>query len=156
MGKDRRFVLCRDRRGMFWDLLLYVPTVLALATTAALFWYRDESSLAYLLSFLASFFAIVGANRVLRTRLLLLPGAAVAIEVAGEVARIERRDGGRLDLMKQIRIFRDLSGKSFGLTGLDGQGSKQQLVFHQGQFETLEQFSELLSLLDRIAVKPKT
>jgi len=36
--------------------------------------------------------------------------------------------------MRDIRFFSDKAGKSFGLTGMDERGSKQQYVFHKGQF----------------------
>ena len=51
-----RINLAQDRKGMVWDLLLYVPTVTALLSLAAKFWYGDDINLAYLLvSWAASF-----------------------------------------------------------------------------------------------------
>ena len=78
---ETRFDLSRDTKGMMWDLLLYIPTVVALLSMAAKFWYGDDANLAYLLVFLASFFCIAGANRILKTRLMILPNAPVAIEI---------------------------------------------------------------------------
>jgi hypothetical protein len=149
----RRHTLQPDRKGMLWDLLLYVPTVVALATTGILLWYGDNRQLAYLLTFLASFFLLIGANRVLKMRMLLLPSSPVAVEMLGDGVRIARRDGANADLVKQVKIFRDLSGKSFGLSGLDGQGARLQFVLHRAQFATEQDFDSLAADITRIAEK---
>jgi hypothetical protein len=70
--------------GVLWDALLYVPTVSALGLFAVSSWYDDKAAVAYLLGFLACFFLIAGANRILTTRLMLLPSAPVAIEVGSD------------------------------------------------------------------------
>ncbi len=137
---ETRFILQQDRTGMMWDLLLYVPTVLALSSMAAKFWFGNDANMAYLFVFLASFFCIAGANRVLKTRLMLLPSSPVAIEVEKQTARMLLRGGGQAELMKDLRYFPDYSGRTFGLTGMDGNGQRLQFVFHKGQFATPDEY----------------
>ncbi len=119
---------------MMWDLLLYVPTVTALFSMAAKFWFGDEINPAYLLAFLGSFFFIAGANRILKTRLMLLPSAPVSIEIGKQAVALDLRGGARVELLKDVRYYSDYAGRSFGLTGLDGTGRRLQFVFHKGQF----------------------
>lgn len=137
---DTRFSLVQDRKGMMWDLLLYVPTVIALLSMVAKFWYGGDVSLAYLFSFLASFFFIAGANRILKTRLMLLPTAPIAIEIAEQVTRVIMRNGENVELVKDIRLFADYSGRSFGLAGLDKLDQRLQFVFHKGQFSSIKDY----------------
>ena len=131
---ETRFDLSRDTRGMMWDLLLYIPTVVALLSMAAKFWYGDEANLAYLLVFLASFFCIAGANRVLKTRLMILPSAPVAIEIDKGAPGLVLNNGKRVELVKELKFYSDYAGRTFGLTGLDNSGHRLQFVFHKGQF----------------------
>lgn len=131
---ETRFDLSQDRKGMMWDLLLYIPTVVALLSIAANFWYGDDANLAYLLVFLASFFAIAGANRVLKTRLMILPSAPVAIEIDKALARLVLRNGKSVELVKELKFYSDFAGRTFGLTGMDDSGRRLQFVFHKGQF----------------------
>lgn len=119
---------------MAWDLLLYIPTVTALLAIAANAWYDDNPILTYLLVFLASYFLIAGANRILKTRLMLLPSAPVAIEVGHQCATLILRNGQRVELLKNVKLYQDVSGRSFGLTGLNNAGKNLQFVFHKGQF----------------------
>jgi hypothetical protein len=154
MAEAAGFDLKRDRDGMLWDLLLYVPTVLALATMALIFWYGGNGSLAYLLSFLASFFFIAGANRVLK-RLLLLPSAPVRVEVAPGLIRVVRRDGQRIELLKEQRYFPEYSGKSFGFSGMDRGGQRQQFEMHKGQFADPAQYEAVQAALKRTTAKTK-
>lgn len=119
---------------MIWDLLLYVPTVAALFSMAAKFWYGDNVNLAYLLVFLGSFFLIAGANRILKTRLMMLPTAPVAIEVEKPRVHMILRNGGKVELVGEVKYYSDYAGRTFGLTGLDGSGRRLQFVFHKGQF----------------------
>jgi hypothetical protein len=119
---------------MMWDLLLYIPTVVALLSMAAKFWYGDDANLAYLLAFLASFFAIAGANRILKTRLMLLPTSPVAIEIGKSAATLTQRNGERIELVAELRFYTDYAGRSFGLAGLNKSGQRLQYVFHKGQF----------------------
>ncbi|CAH1207074.1 conserved hypothetical protein [Candidatus Nitrotoga sp. BS] len=137
---DTRFSLVQDRKGMMWDLLLYVPTVIALLSMVAKFWYGGDVSLAYLFSFLASFFFIAGANRILKTRLMLLPTAPIAIEIAEQVTRVIMRNGENVELVKDIRLYADYSGRSFGLAGLDKLDQRLQFVFHKGQFSSIKDY----------------
>ncbi|CAH1388114.1 hypothetical protein [Candidatus Nitrotoga sp. M5] len=137
---DTRFSLVQDRKGMLWDLLLYVPTVVALLSMVAKFWYAGDVSLAYLFSFLASFFFIAGANRILKTRLMLLPTAPIAIEIGKQITRIIMRNGENVELVKDLRIYADYSGRSFGLAGLDKLDQRLQFVFHKGQFPNINDF----------------
>ena len=119
---------------MVWDLLLYVPTVIALLSMAAKFYFGDDVNLSYLLLFLGSYFFIAGANRVLKTRLMVWPSAPVAIEVDKQKVGFALRNGKRLEILKDLRYYPDYAGRSFGLSGMDGQGRRMQFVFHKGQF----------------------
>lgn len=137
---EMRFNLSQDRKGMVWDLLLYVPTVAVLLSMAAKFWFAEDVNFAYLLLFLGSFFFIAGANRILKTRLMLLPSAPVAIEIDKPVTRLVLRNGGRVELVKDLRFYSDYAGRSFGLTGLDKSGRRLQFVFHKGQFSIAQDY----------------
>jgi hypothetical protein len=151
MAAAGQFPLHRDTRGALWDLLLYVPTVIALASVAAKLWFGDEHSLAYLLAFLASFFCIAGANRILKTRLMLLPAAPVRIEVGRDAVCVHQRNGQAIDLVKDQRVYGDLAGRSFGLTGLGRNGQRLQFVFHRGQFADEADFARIREALGRLA-----
>lgn len=137
---ETQFDLAQDRKGMMWDLLLYIPTVVALLSMAAKFWYGDDANLAYLLVFLASFFCIAGANRVLKTRLMILPSAPVAIEINKAVVGLKLRNGKRIELVKELKFYSDYAGRTFGLTGMNGVGQRMQFVFHKGQFHNLQDY----------------
>ena len=141
--------LVPDRKGMIWDLLLYVPTVFFLALIATKFWYEDSRNFAYLLAFLASFFFLAGVNRILKTRLMVLGSAPVAIDAGKDSVRITLRSGGDIDLLKEIKRYGDYAGKSFGLSGLDGKGSRQQFVFHKAQFAGSD-YDEVQKALDAL------
>jgi len=151
MALQKSFALRPDHKGAAWDLLLYVPTVIALASVAAKLWFGGETSLAYVLSFLASFFFLVGANRVLKTRLMLLPSAPVRVDLDGEVVSIIERGGSRVDLVKDQRFFADLSGRSFGLSGLNREGRRLQFVLHRGQFADDATYAQIQESLRRYA-----
>ena len=135
IDKGNLYEFRQDRRGVTWDLLLYVPTVIALFSIAAKIWFTSNQSWSYLLVFLGSFFLLVGANRILRTRLLLVPSAPVGLEVAKGQVGIRLRNGRRVDLVKDVRFFSEIGGKTFAITGMDLSGQKQQYVFHLGQFQ---------------------
>jgi len=137
---ETRFNLSQDRKGMMWDLLLYIPTVVALSSMAAQFWYGDDANLAYLLVFMASFFCIAGANRVLKTRLMILPSAPVAIEIDKGLTRLVLRNGKRVELVKELKFYSDYAGRTFGLTGLDHSAKRLQFVFHKGQFPSAQDY----------------
>jgi len=137
MAKSWREVTCdlnKATSGVIWDLILYVPTVGFLLLIGLRYWYTDESSmLGEGLMFLGFFFFIVAANRISK-RLLLMPSSPVALDIRKEHIAMVLKNGGKRLLMRDIRYFSDKAGKSFGLTGTDERGSKQQYVFHKGQF----------------------
>lgn len=134
---------------MVWDLLLYVPTVVALGSIAASFWYGDNQNMAYLFLFLTCFFFIAGFNRVLKTRLMLLPSAPVGMKIGEQSLGLLQRNGIQIDLVKNLRYYPDYSGKSFGISGLDGTGKQMQFVIHKGQFTGLPEFQSAQALLKR-------
>jgi len=142
------YTLCRDNRGMLWDAFLYIPTVSALSVFAASNWYANERPLAYLLGFLACFFLIAGANRVLTTRLMWLPSAPVAIETGANAANVILKSGEVIKLQHDLRLYRDRSGRTFGLTGVSEQGRRRQFVFHRGQFSSESDFQAVMNCYD--------
>jgi hypothetical protein len=87
-------------------------------------------------------------NRILTTRLMVLPSSPVALETSKQQLTVMQRDGGRVDLAKEVRFYPDYSGKSFGLSGMDVSGKRRQYVFHRGQFADESTFKELCSLLN--------
>jgi hypothetical protein len=133
VAKSETFELSQDRKGVTWDALMYIPTVLGLGTGALMFWYDKNQGLAYLLFFLACFFFYQGVHRVLG-RMLLLPRSPVSLDVSKQRVLLVMRNGESVELMKSLRYFSDHAGKSFGLTGMDLMGAKRQYVFHKGQF----------------------
>ena len=143
MAETMQFDLVPDRKGMVWDLLLYVPTVIALASLAASFWYDNDHTTGYVFFFLTCFFFIVGFNRVFKTRLMLLPSAPVSLKVEEENLGLVQRNGIQINLVKNLRYYPDYSGKTFGISGLDGGGKQQQFVIHKGQFPTTEKFDSI-------------
>lgn len=147
MSKVKQFSLVQDRRGVMWDALLYIPTVTALLLIALKLWYGAEQTLAYVLVFLASFFFIVGLNRIL-SRMMILPSSPTAIEIDKQGIYLNLRNAQRISLMKDLRYYPDYSGKSFGLSGMDLAGKRHQYVFHRGQYPTPAVFDEIRSLLN--------
>jgi hypothetical protein len=133
---------------MFWDALLYLPTVSALSVFALGSWYDNKVSMAYLLGFLACFFLIAGANRVLTTRLMWLPSAPVAIETRSNAVDLMLKNGEIIKLRQDLKLFRDRSGRSFGLTGTSEQGRRRQFVFHRGQFRQDSDFQAVMNCYD--------
>ncbi|NOZ54395.1 MAG: hypothetical protein GXP08_14895 [Gammaproteobacteria bacterium] len=146
MAKSERYQLAQDRKGVTWDLLMYIPTVSGLAIGASLFWYKPNHALAYLLFFLACFFLYQGVHRVLG-RLMLLPSAPVALDVNKQRVLLELRNGNSVELVKNVRYFSDYAGKSFGLTGMDASGARRQYVFHKGQFTEQSDYQKLGGVL---------
>lgn len=151
--KNTRYNLHQDRTGMYWDLLLYVPTVGAILTVALFGWYDKNSSLAYLMVFLASFFLIAGANRILKTRLMVLGSAPVSLEVRRDEVTITLKNQKTIDLLKEVKLYSDLSGKTFGLSGLNAQGMKEQFIFHRGQFALNQEFEEIINHFKKPSLK---
>jgi hypothetical protein len=148
MSTATRYTLCRDHRGVFWDALLYVPTVSALAAFAIGSWYDNKVPAAYVLGFLACFFLFAGANRILTTRLMWLPGAPVAIETRPNAVDLILKSGAVLKLERDLKLYRDRSGRSFGLTGVSDHGKRRQFVFHRGQFPSDGDFQAVMNGLD--------
>jgi len=145
--KQHRISLVQDKVGMYWDLALYVPTVIFLTSIALKMWYSADKNWAYLLMFLASFFLIVGTNRILKSRMMLVPSAPVTIEADKERVLCGLRSGEEVELVKGVRYFPDFTGKSFAITGLDLKGKKCQYVFHRGQFKDEGEYKELREFL---------
>jgi hypothetical protein len=58
-----------------------------------------------------------------------------------------QRNGTQVNLVKNLRFYPDYSGKSFGISGLDGGGKQQQFVFHKGQFPSPDKFDSLQAFL---------
>ena len=132
---------------MTWDLLLYIPTVVILASIGIKFWYSGSHYLAYLLSFLSSFFFIAGINRILKTRLMLLSSAPICLVLNKEFIRLILRDGEKIDLVKDQRLYSDYADRSFGISGLNGGGERLQFVFHKGQFLDASQYDKAVETL---------
>ncbi len=133
MGRPESFSLGRDRKGVLWDVMMYVPTVGGLSGIAFMFWYDGNKGLAYLLFFLACFFFYQGTHRILQ-RLVLLPSSPIALDVSKQQVLLKLRNGESVELVKDLRYFSDYAGKSFALSGMDMTGSRRQYVFHRGQF----------------------
>lgn len=146
MADSISYQLVQDKRGMVWDLLLYVPTVVALFSIGAQLWYSPDQTWSYPLMFLGTFFFLIGSNRILGGRLMLLPGSVKGLTVGKQQITLDLNKG-RLDLVKDVRYFPDYAGKTFGLTGMDGAGRKKQLVLYRGQFETLAEFNDIRARL---------
>ncbi len=133
MSKSESFPLGRDRKGVLWDVMMYIPTVGGLAGVSFMFWYDGNKGLAYLLFFLACFFFYQGLHRILQ-RVVLLPSSPVELDVSKQRVLLKSRNGESVELVKDLRYFSDYAGKSFALSGMDMMGSKRQYVFHRGQF----------------------
>lgn len=148
MAKSELFELAQDKKGATWDLLMYVPVVLVLVSMALQLWFGGTyKNYAYILMFAATFIFFIGANRVLATRLMILPSAPQALELAKKSVAVMLKSGERVELVKDLRYFPDYAGKSFGLTGVDMSGRKRQFVFHKGQFPAESAFKDLRSHL---------
>lgn len=147
MKNGERFILVQDRRGMIWDLLLYVPTVLALFAIGFKLWYSPNQTWAYVLFFMSSFFLFAGANRILSGRLMLLPKSPCALSFSRDQLTLELKNGERVDLVKNLRFFPDYAGKSFGLSGMDLAGKQRQFVMHRGQFADVAAYQKLRDAL---------
>ena len=147
MAKMENYSLVPDGRGATWDTLLYVPVVLLLGSYAAKSWYGGDQTIAYVLVFLATFIFLIGANRILGTRLMVLPASPRGLELAKKSVAVTVKSGERIELVKDLRYFPDYAGKSFGLAGMDLSGKKRQFVFHKGQFAQEADFKDLRSHL---------
>ncbi len=146
MAKNR-YALTPDKRGAAWDALLYLPVVVLLGWYSLVLWYQNNQMFAYLLMFLASFIAMIGFNRIVGGRLMLLPSSAKALSVTKQHVALELKKDEHIALVKEVRFFSDYAGKSFGLTGLDMSGKKRQYVFHRGQFESDTVYDDAMAAL---------
>jgi hypothetical protein len=135
-----QFDLVADKNGMLWDFLLYVPTVIALAFISLSLWYDDDHNTSYLFLFLTCFFSIAGFNRIFNTRLMLFSTSPVSLVVEGQSLVLFQKNGTPVSLVKNLKYFPDYAGKSFGVSGIDGEGRRLQFVFHKGQFASVEKF----------------
>lgn len=144
-----KVILQPDKRGVVWDLVLYIPTVSILAFYGLTLWYGEKyMPVAYLLWFMACFFTIAGAKRIMG-RLLMLAQTPVAIAVDKKrKASIYLKNNKTISLISDLRYFKDHAGKSFGLTGQDSSGKQWQFVFHKGQFASESDFSQLVRVLE--------
>ncbi len=145
--KQYRVDLIQDRKGMYWDLALYVPTVIFLVSIALKMWYTADKNWAYLLMFMASFFLLAGANRILKSRMMLTGSSPISIDVDKQRIMFGLRNGEKVELVKGARFFPDFTGKSFAITGIDLNGKKCQYVFHRGQFADESEYKELREFL---------
>src|SRR5487761_2439357 len=93
MTEMQQFDLVPDKNGMAWDLLLYIPTVVALASISASLWYGGEHNTSYLLFFLACFFFIVGYNRIFDTRLMYFSTSPVQLRVGQDSLILVQKNG---------------------------------------------------------------
>ncbi len=150
MAKSEVFSLGQDRRGVLWDVLMYVPTVGGLGGVASMFWFDGNKGLAYLLFFLACFFFYQGLHRILQ-RLVLLPSSPVELDVSKQRVLLKSRSGEVVELVKDLRYFSDYAGKSFALSGMDMAGAKRQYVFHRGQFADDSAFKRVAAALKPFA-----
>lgn len=142
-----RIELIKDRKGMVWDLLLYVPTVTALLGLSAYFWYAGEPGYSYLLLFLSTFFFLAGATRIVKTRLMVWPTAPVFLEIEPARVGLGLRNGTRIEILKDLRYYPDYAGRTFGLSGMDGSGKRLQFVFHKGQFPDENAYQQAVKVL---------
>lgn len=146
------YVLRPDMRGVFWDAVLYVPTVSFLAFYGLNFWYSGtHMTWAYGLWFLACFFLVAGMTRILR-RLLLLPTAPIRINIDKKrKVSIHLKGGEGVELIQNVRYFKDYANRSFGLSGSDASGKRRQFIFHRGQFEDEGLYTKLNGVLEVFA-----
>jgi hypothetical protein len=145
-SKATHLNLVPDQKGVIWDLMLYIPTVIALGSISASLWYSDDHNTSYLLFFLTCFFFIAGFNRIF-TRLMLFPTSPAQLLLADHSLGLVQKNKIQVDLVKKLRFFSDYSGKSFAVSGLDGTGKQLQFVFHKGQFATVEEFDSTQAFL---------
>jgi hypothetical protein len=77
-----------------------------------------------------------------------LPSAPVAIETRSNAADLILKNGEVIKLQRDLKLFRDRSGRSFGLTGLNEQGKRLQFIFHRGQFAQDLDFQAVMTCFD--------
>lgn len=135
MAQETEYQLVQDKRGAIWDLLLYIPTLGVMILIAFQLWFSGNKELTYLLIFMTTIVFFIAFNRIAKTRLMYLPSAPVAFSVSKKGVSLRLKNGTVVSLVKDLRFFADLAGKSIGLVGVDLGGAKHQFVFHRGQFD---------------------
>ena len=140
MAQVSEYELIQDKKGMVWDLVLYIPTLIALSLVASKLWFSGDDGIVYLLVFLITFVFFIAFNRIAKTRLMILPSAPISFSVSKKGVSVTQRNGDTVYLVNDVRFFTDFAGKSFGLAGVDLNGNKQQYVFHRGQFPSDAEF----------------
>ena len=134
MGQKTEYSLVQDKKGAIWDLLLYVPTIAVLILIATQLWFSGNQTFTYLLVFMTTIVFFIAFNRIAKTRLMVLPTAPIAFAVSKKGVILTLKNGTKIDLVKDLRFFADVAGKSIALVGVDLGGAKHQFVFHKGQF----------------------
>lgn len=145
--KEKKSVLVQDKKGAWWDVALYVPTVIFLLSIAGKMWYTSDRDWTYLLTFLATIFFLIGLNRILKVRMMILPGSPIAIDVNRDRIKLDLRSGATAELVKDVRYYPDFVGKSFAVSGVDLTGRRQQHVFGRGQFPSDQEFHDMRDVL---------
>jgi len=151
MAKSNAFAceLHADKRGVIWDLVLYIPTVgFLLLWGLKMYFGSEDNIIAYVLLSLGFFFLFVGFNRVSK-RMLWTPKSPVGLDVDSKRVLMQTQNGETMSLRKDVRFFRDTAGKTFAITGLDSRGEKQQLIFYRGQFPSTQAYDDMVRVLDR-------
>lgn len=140
MAVTKQFVLVPDSKGMIWDLILYIPTIIALASISASLWYSNEHTTSYVFFFLTCFFLIAGYKRVFDTRLMLFASSPMRLDVGDEGLTVIRKEGNQVALLTTLKYFPDYAGKSFAISGMDDIGKQHQYILHRGRFESPDMF----------------
>jgi hypothetical protein len=142
MAEVSHFQLAKDKKGVIWDLVLYIPTFVFLILYASKLWVSGNTGFTYVLIFASTIILLMAVNRIFKTRLMILPGSPVALNVSKKAVSLELNNSDSIDLVKDVRFFADFAGKSFGISGLDLSGKTQKFVFHRGQFEEESMFND--------------
>jgi len=144
MAKSEEYRLVKDKRGVVWDALLYVPTLFGLFLGSAIFWHQANQGLAYIFLFAGCFISFIASNRILG-RLIMLPGNPTMLDVSKRVVTLWLKNGQKIELIKNLRFYSE--SKAIALTGMDSGGARRQYVFHKGQFEDEAQFKKASAAL---------
>jgi len=142
VAESFNFPLSKDKKGVLWDLVLYVPTFLFLAVYASKLWLTGNANFTYVLVFASTLIFLMAFNRIFKTRLMLLPSSPVALTVSRQGVSLQLKNSDSVDLVRDVRFFTDMAGKSFGISGLDMAGKTQKFVFHRGQFSEETAFND--------------
>jgi len=82
--------------------------------------------------FLTCFFSIAGFNRIFNTRLMLFSTSPVRLVVEGQSLVLFQKNGTPVSLVKNLKYFPDYAGKSFGVSGIDGERKAIAICVSQG------------------------